>query len=484
MVAKPILVAGTASHAGKSWMATALCRWLRRKGWRVAPFKAQNMSLNSYPVRLGCGEGSGEIGRAQVVQAEAAGVEPTTDMNPILLKPISEGGCQVVLHGKVWRNLSAHEYYTQYDYLVEQVLAAYGRLAAQYEVVVMEGAGSAVEMNLKSRDLVNLGLAVRLNAPVLLVADIDRGGVFASVAGTFAWLDEREAALVRSFAVSRFRGDPTLFAGGRRMLEERVARPCLGVFPYLEDVRIDAEDSVSLEQRVPGTSNGLRVVIVRLPRISNFTDFSLLEGAEYITGPTAEPPDCIILPGTKNTIADLEWLRARRLDAWILEQHARGAAVWGICGGYQMLGQTICDPLRVECGQEWAPGLGLIDAETVLTAEKTTEVVEAAAAASGRRFRAYEIHMGRTTVRAKAPFAVVNGGREGVRQEGVLGTYLHGALENPELLEELLADVAARRGKPAPMIRPGGSKEAQYERLADWFQAHAGVGVFEALYLA
>ncbi len=494
---KAILVAGTASHVGKSWMATALCRWLRRRGLRVAPFKAQNMSLNSYPCR-----GGGEIGRAQVVQAEACGLEPTTDMNPILLKPSGEMGCQVVVDGKVWRNLSARDYYTHFDFLLERVLAAYGRLAEQYEVIVMEGAGSAVELNLKERDLVNLGLAVRLNAPALLVADIDRGGVFASVVGTFALLEEREAALVRSFAVNRFRGDPGLFDDGRRMLEERAGRPCVGVFPYLNDVTIDAEDSVSLEAMwggppgprrppwpgSPSSSNGpeeppsgagaaqggrpTSVVIIRLPRISNFTDFALLSSARYITEPAAERPDVIILPGTKNTIADLAWLRSRGLDRWILDQHTQGTEVWGICGGYQMLGRTIADPLGVESAETHAEGLGLLPADTVLEAEKTTRVVDAASAATGRRFRAYEIHLGRTTVDGAAPFAVVDGRPEGARAPGVLGTYLHGALEDAGLVEELLGTPAA----PTP-------KEAAYDRLACWFAQHADVRRFEELYL-
>lgn len=477
---KAILVAGTASHVGKSWMATALCRWLRRRGLRVAPFKAQNMSLNSYPCR-----GGGEIGRAQVVQAEACGLEPTTDMNPILLKPSGEMGCQVVVDGKVWRNLSARDYYTHFDSLLERVLTAYRRLAEQYEVIVMEGAGSAVELNLRERDLVNLGLAVRLNAPALLVADIDRGGVFASVVGTFALLEEREAGLVRSFAVNRFRGDPGLFEDGRRMLEERAGRPCVGVFPYLDDVTIDAEDSVSLDtwgglrgsrkpSGRPAAAEGGRptVVIVRLPRISNFTDFALLPGARYITEPAVGRPDVIILPGSKNTIADLTWLRARGLDRWILDQHSRGTAVWGICGGYQMLGRTIADPLGVESAEGCAEGLGLLPVDTVLEGDKTTRVVDAESAATGRRFRAYEIHMGRTTVDGAAPFAFVDGRPEGARAPGALGTYLHGALEDAGLVEELLGIPIAQA-----------SKDIAYDHLACWFEQHADVRRFEELYL-
>jgi adenosylcobyric acid synthase len=404
-----------------------------------------------------------------VVQAEACGLEPATDMNPILLKPSGETGCQVVVAGRVWRNLNAQEYYTHFDFLLRRVLAAYRRLAEQYEVIVMEGAGSAVELNLKDRDLVNFGLATRLEAPALLVADIDRGGVFASVIGTFALLDERERALVRSFAVNRFRGDPVLFADGRRMLEERAGRPCIGVFPYLQDITIDEEDSVALDGMPAG---GEHVAIVRLPRLSNFTDFVLLEGARYITAPVPWRPDVIILPGSKNTIADLAWLRSRGLDRWILDQHRRGTQVWGVCGGYQMLGRSIADPLGVESAAGQTEGLGLLPVDTVLEGEKTTRVVEAELAGSGRRFRAYEIHMGRTQVDGAEPFAFVEGCPEGARRPRVLGTYLHGALEDPGVLEELLG---------VRVERP--SKEAVYDRLACWFEQHADVRRFEELYL-
>jgi adenosylcobyric acid synthase len=272
MSAKPIFVGGTSSQAGKSWMATAICAWLRRRGCRVAPFKAQNMSNNSYACR-----GGEEIGRAQVVQAEACGLEPVTDMNPILLKPNSDVGSQVVLDGKVWKTLAAREYYAHFDFLLTRVLDAYERLARQYEYIVIEGAGSITELNLRSHDLVNLGLARRLNAPGLLVADIDRGGVFASIVGTFCLLDDEEKRLIRSFAINRFRGDVSLFADGVKILESRTGRPCLGVFPMLRDVFIDPEDGVCLEEDRQQRCAGPRVAIVRLPHISNFTDFRLLD---------------------------------------------------------------------------------------------------------------------------------------------------------------------------------------------------------------
>ena len=337
---------------------------------RVAPFKAQNMSNNSYP----CADG-GEIGRAQVVQAEACGLEPVSDMNPILLKPNHDSSSQVVLNGKVWRNLCGREYYEHSDFLMGRVMDAYERLASRYEYIVMEGAGSVAELNLRRRDLVNLGLARKVGAPVLLVADIDRGGVFASVVGTYCLLPPDEREMIRSFAVNRFRGDGSLFEDGVRILEEKSGSRCLGVLPMLENAQLDAEDGVSLEE---GVNRGeSKIAILRFPRISNFTDFRLIPEARWITAPARGKFDWVILPGTKNTIADLEWMRERGLDEWVLGQYASGANVLGVCGGYQMLGERIVDPEAVESNRTEAAGLGLLPVSTVMHAEKTTRVVEA-----------------------------------------------------------------------------------------------------------
>ena len=469
MKAKAMLVGGTASHAGKSWMATAICRWLRRRGVRVAPFKAQNMSNNSYP----CADG-GEIGRAQVVQAEACGLEPSSLMNPILLKPTSNTGSQVVVRGKVWRNLSARAYYEHFDYLWAKVREAYEELAAGFDYIVAEGAGSITELNLKERDLVNLGFAARLQAPVLLVGDIDRGGIFASIAGTFQLLEESERPLVRSFAVNRFRGDPSLFRDGVRILERLTSRPCLGVFPMLENVPIDAEDGVSLERPPEAGGGQPAVAVLRFPRISNFTDFSLLAGLEWITRPVARRFEVVILPGTKSTLGDLAWMRERGLDEWVLAQHRAGALIVGVCGGYQMLGGRIDDPAGVESPETSAPGLGLLPVNTVMRAEKTARVVEARTPA-GAAFRAYEIHMGETAAPPGArPFAILDGGSpEGIRTERCIGTYLHGAFENPAVARELLG----RELCAAP------AKERCYDLLADWFEQHADVPRFEEMYL-
>ncbi|MFL6450324.1 MAG: cobyric acid synthase [Bryobacteraceae bacterium] len=466
--ARALMVGGTASHVGKSWMATAICRWLVRRGYNVAPFKAQNMSNNSYPCAAG-----GEIGRAQVAQAQACFLEPEPDMNPILLKPNSDCGSQVVVDGKVWKNLSAREYYEHFPTLVEHVLAAYGRLSERYEFVVVEGAGSIAELNLKRTDLVNMGLATRLRIPVLLVADIDRGGVFAAVAGTFSLLDEEERSLVRGFAVNRFRGDPTLFTEGVNILEGKTNKPCLGVFPHLYSSTLDAEDALSIESDVNSRKDS-PVAIVRLPHVSNVSDFRLLPAACWISKPIPGVFDHIILPGTKNTIADLLWMHRTGLSKWILDQHAKGAHVVGICGGYQMLGEVVEDPFGVETTEVRAEGLKLVGSRTVLSREKTTRVVRATTP-SGYHFEAYEIHMGQTTRPSEASaFATLDDGTEdGVRTLRCSGTYLHGALEDPAVLAELL-------GRSVPALP---DRNTVYDELADWFDANVDRKRFEELYL-
>ena len=465
-MARALMVAGTASHVGKSWMTTAICRWLTRRGFRVAPFKAQNMSNNSYPCA-----GGGEIGRAQVAQAQACFLEPEPDMNPILLKPNSDTGSQVVLNGKVWKSLPAREYYAHFPFLLGQVLDAYKRLSARHDFVVLEGAGSITELNLRNTDLVNLGLAKRLHIPVMLVADIDRGGVFAAVAGTFGLLDEAEHALVRGFAINRFRGDPTLFESGAELLETRTGKPCLGVFPYLSNAPLDPEDGVTLE--TDGDKQSPDIAIVALPHVSNLSDFRLLAKARRVNRPVDGKFTCVILPGTKNTIGDLEWLRQTRLDEWILAQHRSGATVVGICGGYQMMGERVDDPLALESEAGGADGLGLLPVRTVLAPNKVTRPVNAVTP-SGIAFDAYEIHYGVTSRPDDAlAFATLSDGvKDGLRLGRCAGTYLHGALEDTQVLGELL-------GRSVAPIR---SREHTYEALADWFEAHVDRR-FEDLYL-
>jgi adenosylcobyric acid synthase len=444
-------------------------------GHRVVPFKAQNMSNNSMVCEAG-----GEIGRAQAAQAEACGLAPHVDMNPILLKPTGEMRSQVVLSGYRWKDLSAREYFENFEYLRGVVMQSYERLAANYDYIVIEGAGSITELNLKHCDLVNLGLATRLQAPCILVADIDRGGVFASIAGTFHLLEPEESALVRTFIVNRFRGDPTLFEDGIRIIEERTGRRCLGLFPFAPDIHLDPEDSVSLEDKVstinPAANSDPRVAIVTLPHISNFTDFRLLPNAQYLSQPAAEQFDVIFLPGTKSTIEDMMWLRSRGMAAWLHQQYRQGATIVGICGGFQMLGDKIVDPNYVESNAGTVSGLGFIRATTRLMPYKTMRLVSARTH-SGISFQGYEIHMGHTTIDAViSPFAhLENGARDGVWLPRIVGTYLHGAFENREVLEEVLQ---RRLENDVPA-----SREIQYERLADWFAKHVNQDVFAAEYL-
>jgi adenosylcobyric acid synthase len=460
--ARPLFVGGTSSNAGKSWMATAICAHLRRKGVSVAPFKAQNMSNNSYPCRSG-----GEIGRAQVAQAEACGLEPEPAMNPILLKPSGNGLSQVVVDGRVWKTLSARDYYVHADELRAKVLAAYDSLSRRFDVIVIEGAGSVTELNLRDRDLANLGLVTRLRAPWLLVADIERGGVFGSVVGTVHLLSTEERSLFRGFAINKFRGDVTLFDDGVRMLEERTDSTCLGVFPYATDLHLDAEDSLALQtQPTTRPPTGATIAIVHFPHVSNATDFRLLTWAVWIDAPRRERYDFIILPGSKNTLADLSWLRERGLADWVLEQARNGTTIIGICGGYQLLGRAVHDPHNMESSVGSAEGLGLLPAVTCLSRDKHTRAVTATTT-GGVEFAGYEIHLGVTTLdtpNGYLPFARLRDGRsDGVRCAGVIGTYLHGAFEHPDVCAEVF-DIEAPR---AP------SKSDQYQRLACWFETHA-----------
>jgi adenosylcobyric acid synthase len=398
-------------------------------------------------------------------------------MNPILLKPTSNMGSQVVVQGKVWRNLRAREYYEHHEFLKRKVSESYENLSEQYEFIVVEGAGSIAELNLRRTDLVNLGLARRFNIPVLLVADIDRGGVFGSLYGTISLLEPEERELVRAFAVNRFRGDPSLFSSGVELLEEKTGKPCLGVFPYRSEIELDQEDSVSLEHSVQdsgGSLDGPKVAIVRLPHVSNHTDVRSLVGAEWIERPNDKLFDVVVLPGTKSTMADLEWVKARGLDRWIKHQHARGAQVVGICGGYQMMGMTIEDPWRVESSVGRMDGLGLLPVQTQLLTEKVTRVVQARTKA-GYVFSAYEIHMGETVLlHAGEAFATVDGAPEGICMDRCLGTYLHGAFEHPQVLAEYIGISAA----------PAVSRAQTYDDLADWFSANADRSLFERLFVS
>lgn len=464
-MARAIFMGGTASNVGKSWMTTALCSLLHRRGVRVAPFKAQNMSNNSYP----CADDAGEIGRSQVTQAWACGLLPEPAMNPVLLKPCGESRSQVIVQGKVWRTLDARDYYQHVPYLKQQALDAYEDLARRFDVIVMEGAGSVAELNLAGRDFTNLSIARAVGARALLVADIERGGVFASVLGTLDLLTPEDRALVRCFAINRFRGDQSLFDDGVAILEQRSGLPCLGVFPFDNDIHLAAEDSLAERHDAHGGEN---VAIVRFPRISNTTDFRLLGGAVWVERPQSRRFDFVILPGTKSTLADLAWLRETGLDQWILGQHADGARVIGICGGYQMLGESITDADGVDGAAGQRSGLGLIPAHTTMQAGKTTRI-RSARTPSGAAFSAYEIHMGVTQFdEPLRPFAILDdGSHEGVQHHRIVGTYLHGALESAGVFQEIF-------GVPPPVHA---AEADSFDSLAAWLERNANPAVLSHL---
>lgn len=473
--ARCIMVQGTMSGAGKSLLCTALCRIFAQDGLRVAPFKSQNMALNSYVTREGL-----EMGRAQVVQAQAAGIEPDVRMNPILLKPCSDTGSQVIVRGEVRGKMPAAEYFRFKKQLVPEILDAYRSLAAEYDVIVIEGAGSPAEINLKADDIVNMGLAKLVNAPVLLAGDIDRGGVFAQLYGTVALLEEEERARIGGLVINKFRGDPEILRPGLSMLEERTHLPVLGVVPYLA-VEIDDEDSLAPCLGTASVHKAVDVAVIRLPRISNFTDFTPLEshpalGVRYVTEPAAlGHPDLIILPGTKNTMEDLLWLRQNGLEASILKAAAAGTPVLGVCGGYQMLGRTLSDPAGTEGGLRGRTlrGLALLPVDTTFTAEKTRTRVQATVPdgpLAGAALEGYEIHMGTTAVEG-TPFCRLAGGTpEGCRSNLVFGTYLHGLFDTGELTVKLADWLCSRKGiapQRAVPISHAAYQQRQFDVLAD-----------------
>ncbi len=402
--AKTLMIQGTSSSVGKSILVTALCRIFAQDGYRVAPFKSQNMALNSFVTAEG-----GEMGRSQVVQAEAAGVAPTVDMNPVLLKPEADTFCQVIVRGKVARKLHAGEYRRYSPCLLGVVEDSLERLRSAYDIVVIEGAGSPAEINLKDREIVNMRIARMAHAPVLLAGDIDRGGVFASLIGTLELLDKDEKDYVKGFIINKFRGDLKLLQPGLDFLEERTSKPVLGVVPYMRDIQIAQEDSVYLDERTEDQSpHDLDIAIIRFPHISNYDDFDPLEEesrVRYITRPEEMgSPHLVILPGTKSTLSDLRYLRETGLADEVLRQAGAGTPVVGICGGYQMLGKGILDPQKVESSGGGALGLGLLDIETTSAAEKATSQVRARVSADrgllagmrGLEVVGYEIHMGQT----------------------------------------------------------------------------------------
>ena len=475
MSARTLMVQGTTSDAGKSTLVAGLCRVLRRRGVRVAPFKPQNMALNS-----AVGIDGGELGRAQALQAQAAGILPTVDLNPVLLKPSTDRRCQVIIHGKAVAEMGAWQYHEFKRRARAAVLASYARLRDSYEFIVVEGAGSPAEINLRDGDIANMGFAESVDCPVVLIADIDRGGVFAHIVGTLALLSDSERNRVRGFVINRFRGDLSLLQPGLDWLEQHTGKPVFGVLPYLHGLYLDAEDGISREgSATPAQSDdSLRVVVPVLPRISNHTDFEPLAHhpqvqLRYIDAATPPPPaDLVILPGSKSVRADLEWLRARAWPAY-LEKHLRyGGKVLGICGGLQMLGEKIADPQGVEGEPGESTGLGLLHLTTVLLPGKRLCNVSGHLRLEDAPVRGYEIHVGRTEGAALERPAVQldDGTRDGaISADGqIMATYLHGLFEDVGACTALLRWAGLSR----PLaIDHAARREQMLDRLADTIES-------------
>lgn len=489
-----IMLMGTSSHVGKSIITTALCRIFHQQGRKVVPFKAQNMALNSYVTKDGK-----EMGRAQVAQAEAAGLEPMVDMNPVLLKPTGNSCSQVVLNGAPIGNMSAREYHKGYSLKAfGAVKDALHRLQQNYETIVIEGAGSPAEINLKANDIVNMRVAKYLQAPVLLIADIDRGGALASLVGTLELLDEEERALVKGLIINKFRGDVSLLTPALDFLEEKTGKPVLGVVPHIEALGIDDEDSVSLEEKQAAADDApIRIAVIRLPKLSNFTDFDSLAAEPDVslyyvqTKEELGTPDLILLPGSKNTTEDLLYLRKSGMEETVRRCVAAGTPLWGICGGYQMLGQKIHDPLHTESDYDGVAGLGFLGMETTFAAEKLTTQVTADCIAlpfldkilTAENMPGYEIHMGKTVFDAAIchPFHItaraeqtadswdgaysLSAGRAGE----VIGTYIHGIFDHDDFRRQLINALRERKGlEPLPVQRNmRAEKEKAYNHLAD-----------------
>ncbi len=468
-----LMVQGTTSDAGKSTLVTALCRWLARQGVAVVPFKPQNMALNSAVTADG-----GEIGRAQAVQAQAAGLAPHTDMNPVLLKPSSDTGAQVIIHGRALTRMDAAAYHDYKRVAMQAVLDSHRRLSAQYPVVMVEGAGSPAEINLRAGDIANMGFAEAVDCPVILIADIDKGGVFAHLVGTLELLSPSEQARVRGFVINRFRGDLALLQPGLDWLEQRTGKPVLGVLPYLHDLHLEAEDAIDTRQ-ADKRGECLKVVVPVLPRISNHTDFDPLRLHPQVElrfvgpGQPIPPADLIILPGSKSVRADLAHLREQGWEEAIQRHLRYGGKVLGICGGLQMLGNAIADPLGLEGTPGTSHGLGLLAFDTVLEADKQLRNVRGRLALEDAEVSGYEIHAGvsRGTALERPAVRLDDGRCEGaLSADGqVLGTYLHGLFETPAACAALLR-WAGLRGVEMPDYHA--LRERDIERLADLVEAH------------
>lgn len=478
------MFAGTGSDVGKSIIASAFCRIFLQDGYHPAPFKAQNMSLNSYATPEGL-----EIGRAQAVQAESAGVPCHTDMNPLLLKPSSDKTSQVVLNGKPIGNQGAYEYFRKEgrDELRRAVNDAFDRLEKRYNPIVMEGAGSISEINLRDVDLVNMPMAMHAGASVILVADIDRGGVFASVYGSVMLLTPEERKYLKGILINKFRGDIRLFESGIKMLEELCGIPVVGVVPYYKDIHIEEEDSVSLQTKnLQATHGKVNIAVILLRHMSNFTDFNVLERDPrvhlYYTNNTdeIEKADIVLIPGSKSTLSDLYELRRNGVAQSIVKAHKSGATVVGICGGYQIMGREVCDPSHIEGNIERLPGLGLLPVSTQIEGEKQTRQVKFSFLDTDRECEGYEIHMGTTVPVENTVLSPVNHLKDGTEDgffanSKCFGTYVHGILDNQAVVDYLLTPYADKlTDEPFDYMA---FKEEQYDKLADHVRKHVDMEV-------
>ncbi|MGE4588756.1 MAG: cobyric acid synthase [Acidaminococcaceae bacterium] len=487
-MAKAIMVQGTMSNAGKSLVTAGLCRVFNQDGYKVAPFKSQNMALNSFITRNGA-----EMGRAQVVQAEAANIEPSVLMNPILLKPTSDKGSQVIVNGEAIGTMTASEYFAFKTQLIPEIMKSYTQLDAENDVIVIEGAGSPAEINLRGQDIVNMGMAKMAKSPVLLVADIDRGGVFASIYGTLMLLEEDERAMVKGLVINKFRGDINILKPGLEMIEEKTGIPVVGVLPML---KVDIEDEDSLSERLDARSEiqAIDIAVIKIPRMSNYTDFNVFElipgvSVRYVKSVNElQSPDMIIIPGTKNTIADLLWLRQIGLEAEIQKKAHAGTVIFGVCGGYQMLGKKLSDPFGVEEGGDIA-GIGLLDVETIFAEKKRTIQVEGNFVEvqgifkdlSGCSFHGYEIHSGVTNF----PINTALSNMKPIYEEGdivpegsqtitdtmnIYGTYVHGIFDGDGIAKKIIDALLAKKGLKSEDIQTisfAEYKKQQYDILAE-----------------
>ncbi len=468
-MAKSIMIQGTMSNAGKSLVTAGLCRVFKQDGYRTAPFKSQNMALNSYITEDGL-----EIGRAQAVQAEAAGIKPSVHMNPILLKPTTEMGSQVIVNGEVLGNMNAADYFKHKKMLVKDIMNAYNTLSELYDIIVIEGAGSPAEINLKNEDIVNMGMAKMANAPVLLVGDIDRGGVFAQLYGTVMLLTEDEKAMIKGLMVNKFRGDVTILKSGLDMIEEKIGIPIIGTIPYVP-LDIDDEDSLSERFNSSQMTKIIDIAVIRLPYVSNFTDLNPFERFEHVSlryvksVKELKEPDMIIIPGTKSTVSDLLWLRQSGLEGAILRAGSNGAVIFGICGGFQMLGQEINDPFETESQIKNIKGMGLLPIHTTFEKEKTRKQISGVIqnvegildTINGLTFEGYEIHMGKS-----------GDGYEDVilTSENVYGTYVHGIFDGEGIASEIIAALCRKKNiepENITVLDMKAYKEEQYDKLAE-----------------